>query len=134
MIEFTQVDYKTFFLNNFWNPFKILKNLLIFNMRINKFRIYNHLKMILPANLDHTGKLIGIIWHHIIQLMFVLCVNFGHYIGVQFGQFFLHLLNLKFLAVESVCDVVWHWDHTHPKHTSEYPPTRVLDYDCPLFF
>jgi hypothetical protein len=38
--------------------------------------------------------------------MLVLCVNFGHDIGVQFGQLFLHLLNLKFLAVESVCDVV----------------------------
>ncbi len=66
--------------------------------------------------------------------MLTLGVDLGHNVGVELGQFLLHLLDLEFLAIEAVGDVVGHRDDTHPEHSPEDTATCVLYDDCALFF
>ncbi len=133
-IEFAQVYNNTLVLYGFRNSSQIGSHLIILHMWVHKIRINDHLVMILPAHLNHACQLIRIVRHHIVYFMIAVGINFCDDVRVKLGKFLFHLLHLQFLTVQSVSDVVWHWNHAHPKNPSENPATCVLDDNWTLLF
>lgn len=133
-IQFSQVNYETLILYSFRHTSKIFENMLVPDMWIDELGVDDDLVMILPAHFNNAGELVGVIWDYIVDLVFAFGVDFGDNVGVQFGEFLLHLLHLQFLTVYPVTDVVRHRHQAHPEYASEYATTGVLHDNQALFF